>query len=55
MNNLLNLIAEDNKCLSPLQKVFSFKELKFKDRDELSDIIKSWNSKIPFPIEKHRD
>ena len=53
--NLLNLVAEDSKTLSPLTKVFSFNEIKFKDRDEIMDAIKSWSSKIPFTMEKHRD
>jgi hypothetical protein len=43
---LLNLIAEDTKAKTPLRHILDFKEVKFKERDELSDIIKSWNSKV---------
>ena len=50
------IISEDNKkANSPLTKIFNFNELKFKERDELSDAIKAWNSKIPYDMEKHRD
>ncbi|KAL4428975.1 hypothetical protein ABPG74_011171 [Tetrahymena malaccensis] len=53
---ILNLIAEETKkTRTPLEQIFDFKEVKFKERDELSDIVNSWHSKIPFTMEKHRD
>lgn len=55
MNDILNLLAEDGKTKTPLKKMFDFSELRYKDRDEVVDSVKSWSSKIPFPMEKHRD
>lgn len=53
---LLNLVAEETKkTRTPLESVFDFKEVKFKERDEMMDVIRSWSSKIPFTMEKHRD
>jgi len=52
---LLYVIAEDKKGVSPLNELFNFKELKYKERDEIADAITSWNKKIPFEMEKHFD
>ena len=35
--------------------IISLKELKFKEKDELVDIFKSWSSKIPFKMQELRD
>jgi dynein assembly factor 3 len=32
-----------------------FKELKFKDRDEMVEVVRSWHSSVPFQVEKLRD
>ncbi len=52
---LLKLLTDDPKALTPLKHMVDLKEIKFKERDEMTDIIKSWSSKIPFTVEKHRD
>ena len=31
------------------------KELKFKEKDDLVDIFKSWSSKVPFKMQELRD
>jgi hypothetical protein len=35
--------------------MFDLSEIKFKEIDELVEIFKSWNSKVKFDIELHRD
>lgn len=35
--------------------MISLKELKFKEKDELVEIFKSWTSKIPFKMQELRD
>lgn len=37
--NLLNVISEDQKAKKPLKDLISFEEIKFKERDELMDIV----------------
>ena len=49
------LITQDKRCKTALQKIVDISLLKFKERDEIEDIFKSWNSKVPFDIEKYRD
>lgn len=55
ISDILNLLAEDGKTRTPLKQVFDFSELRYKDRDEIVDSVKSWSSKVPFTMEKHRD
>jgi hypothetical protein len=49
---LLNLIADENgkKTQTPLSKIFDFNEIKYKERDEIANIINSWHSKVPFSM-----
>jgi len=50
-----HLITQDPKCKASIRKIIDISLLKFKERDEIDDIFKSWHSKIPFDIEKYRD
>ncbi|EGR31068.1 hypothetical protein IMG5_117930 [Ichthyophthirius multifiliis] len=53
---LINLINNENKKTStPLKKLFDFSEIKYKEIDDLTNILNLWHSKIPFEMEKHRD
>lgn len=51
----LYFLAEEKKCKAALKNLVSLHEIKFKERDEMSDIVKSWKSTVPFEMEKHRD
>lgn len=53
--DLLNLIHDEKKVLTPLKKLVNLKLLRFEERDELSEIIQSWSMKVPLDIEKLRD
>lgn len=49
------LITNDIKCPLSIRKICDFSTLKFKDRDDIEEIFKSWSSKVPYDIEKQRD
>ncbi|CAD8212744.1 unnamed protein product [Paramecium pentaurelia] len=50
-----DLIAKETKFTSALNQIVDFRELKFKDRDEMTEVIRSWYSYQEFKIEKLRD
>lgn len=50
---IINLVTGNKK--GPLSSLIDMSEVKFKEIDELTDIISSWSSKIKFEMEKHRD
>lgn len=52
---LIQLVTEDDRCKSPIKDVINFETLKFKDRDEIEEIVSLYLSKHPFDIEKYRD
>ena len=52
---LKSLITDEEKHHSGLKNILDFSQLKFKEKDDLVDIFKSWNSKIPFNMEQLRD
>jgi hypothetical protein len=50
---LLDIVAGQSS--HPVTKLIDFGSLKYKDRDELSDVINGWATKHPFDIETLRD
>lgn len=55
INELIQLVTEDERCASVLTELVTFDQLKFKERDELEDIISSYYSTHEYDIEKFRD
>ena len=55
VNELIQLVTEDDRCQSVLKDMVSFDDLKYKQRDELEDVISSYHSAHKFDIEKYRD
>lgn len=55
LNELIQLVTEDERCHSVLREMVKFDQLKFKDRDEIEDIISAWYSNHPYDIEQLRD
>ncbi|CAI2366251.1 unnamed protein product [Moneuplotes crassus] len=49
------LITEHRKCKSVLMDLIDFDSLKFKERDEIEDIVNCWRLSVPFDIESLRD
>ena len=54
-NELIQLVTEDERCQSVLRSIVHFDSLKFKERDQLEDVISSYYNIHPFDIEKLRD
>ena len=54
-NELIQLVTEDERCQSVLKPIVHFDSLKFKERDELEDVISSYYNVHAFDIEKMRD
>ena len=52
---LIQLVTEDDKCTSILKDIVDFSGLRFKDRDDMEEILSSYLKKHPFDIEKLRD
>jgi len=52
---LSRLITEHRKCTSVLKELVDFETLKFKERDDVEDIINTWRLSVPFDIESMRD
>lgn len=48
------MLNDVEKHKSPLKDLISLKELKYKEIDELAEIITNWKEKNPFEIEKLR-
>ena len=46
------LITEHPKNSSVLTPIIDFSHLKYQDRDEVEDCVKSWHSKFLFDIEQ---
>ena len=55
VNELIQLVTEDDRCQSVLKEIVNFNTLKFKERDDLEDVVSSYYDKHPFDIEKGRD
>lgn len=55
VNELIQLVTEDDRCPSVLKEMISFEDLKYKERDELEDVISSYHAAHKFDIEKYRD
>lgn len=49
------LVCDNAKCQLPIKGLVDFSLLKYKERDDLCDIFKSWSSKVPFNMEELRD
>lgn len=49
------LLTLDKRCETGIKNIIDISLLKFKERDEMEEILKSWGSKIPYDIEKYRD
>ena len=49
---LIQLVTEDDRCPSVLKDMIDFSSLKFKDRDELEQVISSYCNVHPFDAEK---
>ena len=54
-NELIQLVTEDERCQSVLKPIINFESLKFKERDQLEEVISSYYNVHPFDIEKFRD
>ena len=52
LNELIQLVTEDSRCPSVLRNYVHMDSLKFKERDELEDVISSYYNTHPFDIEK---
>jgi len=46
------LVTEDDRCPSVLKTLVKFDSLRFKDRDELEQVISSYYSVHEFDVEK---
>merc|ERR1711976_171536 len=55
IKELQNAVSDYDKSKLVTKSIYNFKELKFKDRDDLVDIFKSWSSKTEFNMEDARD
>ncbi len=55
IRELIRLITQDKRCETAIKSIVDLSLLKYKERDELEDVLKSWYSKTPFDIEKYRD
>lgn len=55
LREFARLVTQDKRCKTAVGKMVDLSLLKFKERDELEDVFKSWSSKVPFDIEKYRD
>jgi hypothetical protein len=53
VKELLDIVAGQSS--HPVTQLIDFGSLKYKDRDELADVIKGWSKKHPFDIETLRD
>jgi dynein assembly factor 3 len=52
---LIQLVTDDDKCQSVIKDIINFETIKFKDRDEIEDVISSWLTCHSFDIESLRD
>ncbi len=53
---LINLVYEEHsKCKSPLIELCSFKHLKQREKDDIEEILRSWDSRVPFDLGDARD
>ena len=52
---LIQLVTDDDKGTSVLKDILNFETIKFKDRDEIEEIVSSWLTCHPFDIEQLRD
>ncbi len=48
-------MTEDTRCSNVLKEMVTFDDLKFKERDDMEDVISSYLDSHPFDIEKARD
>ena len=48
---LIKLVTDDERCESVIKEIIDFETIKFKDRDEIEDVISSWLTAHPFDIE----
>jgi len=48
-------IVTEHRLAPPVKELFDLSGLKFKERDQLEEIFKSWDSKVPFDLEGLRD
>jgi dynein assembly factor 3, axonemal len=55
VHELIQLVTEHEKCTSVLRSIFNFDTLKFKERDELEDIISGYLLCHKYDIECLRD
>jgi len=52
---LIQLVTEDTRCQNALKELVSFDCLRFKERDDMEDVISSYIDVHNFDIEKARD
>lgn len=48
-------MASDKKYTGILKKLVDFSNLSFREKDEIIEILKAYDLRIPFDIEKYRD
>lgn len=51
ISELDRLVSDPDNCKLGVKNLWSFKDLKFKDRDDLVDHFRSWHSKIDFNLD----
>ena len=44
VNELIQLVTEDDRCQSVLKQLVDFSDLRFKERDELEEVISAYYS-----------
>jgi dynein assembly factor 3, axonemal len=54
-HELIQLVTEHEKCTSMLKPIFDFSTLKFKERDELEDVLSGYLLAHKYDIESLRD
>jgi len=52
---LIQLVTEDSRCKSVLTSLVNLDNLRFKDRDDMEEILLTYYKKVPFDMEKLRD
>jgi hypothetical protein len=51
IGELDRLVTDPDNCKLGIKELWSFKDMKFKDRDELVDNFKSWKSSVDFNLD----
>jgi dynein assembly factor 3, axonemal len=55
VKELIQLVTEDDRCKSVIKSIIDFDQLRFKDRDEMEEVMSTYLKKHAFDMEKLRD